>query len=57
MTASDGTGEKFGYIQAPFLGGGLSPKLQIMEREGDEEYATSKNLAQCETVICTGLLI
>mmetsp|Transcript_511 Transcript_511/g.1029 ORF Transcript_511/g.1029 Transcript_511/m.1029 type:complete len:285 (-) Transcript_511:269-1123(-) len=47
MIASDNTGGQFGYIKQPFLGGGMSPKLQVMEREGEEEYATIESNAFC----------
>jgi hypothetical protein len=44
MTVYEGGGEsnKIGYIKQPFLGGGLSPTLQMMDREGDEPTAIIK---------------
>ena len=48
MTAIQGGGDQFGYIKQPFLGGGLSPTLHVMEREEDEEpYAVIKANAVC----------
>jgi len=38
---------QIGYIQQPFLGGGLAPTLQVMEREGEEPYATIQSEAVC----------
>jgi hypothetical protein len=41
-------GNRIGYIKQPFMGGGLSPTLHIMEREEDEEpIATVKANAVC----------
>ena len=37
-----------GYIQQPFMGGGLSPQLDVMDREGGEPIAT----IQAEGVCC-----
>ncbi|KAL7527508.1 hypothetical protein ACHAWF_002204 [Thalassiosira exigua] len=48
MTAYDGVGGQMGYIRQPFLGGGFSPKLQVMDREGDDDpYATIESTATC----------
>ena len=48
MIVYDGTGrDQVGYIKQPFLGGGFSPKLQVMERDGDEPYCTSKFSFMC----------
>lgn len=41
MTVFDGEGGQLGYIKQPFLGGGFAPKLEVMDREDDEDhYAT-----------------
>lgn len=42
MIAYDGMGGQVGYIRQPFLGGGFAPKLQVMDRTGEDPYATSK---------------
>jgi len=49
MIAYDGNSEnQIGYIKQPFLGGGLTPALQVMERQGDDEpYATIQSDAIC----------
>lgn len=51
MTIFEGpeiNGNKIGYIKQPMLGGFLSPTLEMMERDGDEEaYATIKANAVC----------
>lgn len=39
--------DEIAYIQQPFLGGGFSPTLQIMDREDGEHYATVKANAVC----------
>lgn len=51
MTVFEGpeiNGNKIGYIKQPILGGFLSPTLEVMNREEDEEaYATIKANAVC----------
>lgn len=47
MVISDGNRNQVGYIKQPFLGGGLSPKLQVMERDGEEPFATIESDAIC----------
>jgi hypothetical protein len=49
MTVYEGGGEsnKIGYIKQPFLGGFLSPTLEMMDREGDEPTAIIKANAVC----------
>ncbi|CAJ1936664.1 unnamed protein product [Cylindrotheca closterium] len=51
MTIFEGpeiNGNKMGYIKQPILGGFLSPTLEIMDREEDDEpYATIKANAVC----------
>lgn len=47
MIAYDGTGGQVGYIKQPFLGGGFAPKLEVMDRDGEEPYATSESLKIC----------
>lgn len=48
MIAYDGNSQhQIGYIKQPFLGGGLAPTLQVMEREGEEPYATIQADAVC----------
>mmetsp|Transcript_46207 Transcript_46207/g.111995 ORF Transcript_46207/g.111995 Transcript_46207/m.111995 type:complete len:346 (-) Transcript_46207:1807-2844(-) len=51
MTVFEGkeiNGHKIGYIKQPILGGYLSPTLEIMDREEDEEpYAIIKSNAIC----------
>lgn len=41
------TNHQIGYIQMPVMGGGLSPTLNVMEREGAEPFATIKAEAVC----------
>ena len=43
----DGAGGQVGYIRQPFLGGGFAPKLEVMDRTGEEPYATSKCVLLC----------
>lgn len=38
---------RIGYIQEPIMGGVFSPTLNVMEREGDEPFATIKANAVC----------
>ena len=52
MIAYDGAGGQVGYIRQPFLGGGFSPKLQVMDREGEDPYATSK-FCFFSDILCT----
>eukprot|EP00984_Skeletonema_dohrnii_P019562 scaffold9379_cov114-Skeletonema_dohrnii-CCMP3373.AAC.1 len=48
MIVNNGTGrDQVGYIKQPFLGGGFSPKLQVMERDGDDPYCTIESDATC----------
>lgn len=52
MTVYDGPeskGNKIGYIKQPFMGGGLSPTVHIMDREGEDQepVATVKANAVC----------
>jgi hypothetical protein len=50
MTVFEGkeeTGNVIGYVKQPFLGGGFSPTLDIMDREGGETIATVKSNAVC----------
>ena len=51
MTVYNGSGEgqPVGYIKQPLLGGGLSPTLEVMDRngEGEEPVATIKANAVC----------
>jgi len=48
MIIMDGNSSEIGYVQQPFLGGGFSPTLQVMDRKGDEEpIATIKANAVC----------
>ncbi|KAL3938019.1 MAG: hypothetical protein SGBAC_006976 [Bacillariaceae sp.] len=51
MTVFEGAeinGNKIGYIKQPVMGGFLSPSLEIMDREEDEEpYATITSNATC----------
>jgi len=47
MTAYDGEGGQVGYVKQPLFGGGFAPKLEVMEREGEEPYATIESDAMC----------
>jgi hypothetical protein len=49
MTVYEGAGEgnQISYIKQPFLGGGLSPTLHVMDRDGEEPIATIKANAVC----------
>ena len=49
MVAYDGGSarQQIGYIKQPFLGGGFSPALQVMDRDGEEPYATIEAEAVC----------
>lgn len=50
MTVFEGpesAGNKIAYIKQPFLGGGLSPTLEVMDREDGEHLATIKANAVC----------
>lgn len=53
MIAYDGPSSKVGgrsqvgYIKQPIFGGGFSPKLEVMDRDGDEPYATIESNAMC----------
>jgi len=47
MIAYDRTRNQVGYIRQPFMGGGFSPKLQVMERDGEDPYATIESTAFC----------
>lgn len=39
--------QMIGYVKEPFLGGLLSPKLNVMDREGGREIATIQAEAKC----------
>lgn len=47
MTVMERGGKTLGYISEPFLGGGLSPTLEVMDREGGEVVATVTANAVC----------